>query len=175
MDIYDQAQQGMTQLEGMVSGLPVISDYRSKEMRRDADKKLRESIAATLENERRKLTGLQRDLVTAGRLRDLPEMERAVGRLQLLIDRVRTAAYGYAPFYDAQEIREAELDRLIAFDQQMASQIVIINERINILAATVASGEGFDAALDALLSDLTLLHEQFDQREQVISFLADSE
>jgi len=175
MDIYDQAQQGMTQLEGMVSGLPVISDYRSKEMRRDADKKLRESIAATLENERRKLTGLQRDLVTAGRLRDLPEMERAVGRLQLLIDRIRTAAYGYAPFYDAQEIREAELDRLIAFDQQMASQIVILNERINILAATVDSGEGFDAALDALMNDLTLLHEQFDQREQVISFLADSE
>jgi len=175
MDIYDQAQQGMTQLEGMVSGLPVISDYRSKEMRRDADKKLRESMAATLETERRKLTGLQRDLVTAGRLRDLPEMERAVGRLQLLIDRIRTAAYGYAPFYDAQEIREPELDRLIAFDQQMASQIVIINERINILATALASGEGFDAALDALLSDLSLLHEQFAEREQVISYLADSE
>ena len=72
MDIYDQAQQGMTQLEGMVSGLPVISDYRSKEMRRDADKKLRESIAATLETERRKLTGLQRDLVTAGQLETCP-------------------------------------------------------------------------------------------------------
>ena len=173
MDLYDQAQQGMTQLEGIVSGLPVISDYRSKELRRDADKKLRESIAATLETERRKLTGLQRDMVTAGRLRDLPEMERAVGRLQLLIDRIRTASYGYAPFYDAQEIREAELDRLIAFDQQMASQIVIIGERIDILGAALGSGEGFDAALDALLNDLILLHEQFDQREQVISYLAD--
>lgn len=174
MDLYDQAQEGMTSLEGFISGLPVISDYRNKELRRDADKKLRESIAGALENDRRKLTGLQRDMAMAGRLRELPEMERAVGRLQLLIDRIRTAAYGYAPFYDAQEIREAELDQLIAFDQQMASQVTIVGERVDGLGAVLASDENFDAALSALLDDLALLHERFDQREQVISYLNDT-
>jgi hypothetical protein len=171
MDLYDRAKEGMTSLESFVSGLPVISDYRNKELRRDADKKLRESIANALENDRRKLTALQRDMVSAGRLRDLPEMERAVGRLQLLIDRIRTASYGYAPFYDAQEIRETELDRLIAFDQQMADQVARIGERIDGVGAALASAGDFDAALAALLNDLTLLHEQFDQREQVISYL----
>jgi hypothetical protein len=173
MDLYDQAKEGMTSLESFVSGLPVISDYRNKELRRDADKKLRESIAATLENDRRKLTALQRDMVSAGRLSDLPEMERVVGRLQLLIDRIRTAAYGYSPFYDAQEIREEELDRLIDFDQQMADQITVIGERIDALSAALAPDEEFDITLDALMDDLVLLHEQFDQREQVISYLAD--
>ncbi len=173
MDIYDQAKEGMTSLEGFISGLPVISDYRNKELRRDADKKLRESIAGTLENDRRKLTALQRDMVSAGRLSDLPEMERVVGRLQLLIDRIRTASYGYAPFYDAQEIREEELDQLIDFDQQMADQIAVISERIDALGAAMASAEEFDAALGALMDDLVLLHEQFDQREQVVSYLAE--
>ena len=173
MDLYDQAQQGMTQLEGIVSGLPVISDYRNKELRRDADKKLRQRIANILENDRRKLTGLQRDMTMAGRLHVLPEMERVVGRLQLLIDRIRTAAYGYAPFYDAQEIREEELDQLIDFDQQMADQITIIGERVDTLAATTQDDEAFDDTLSALMDDLVLLHEQFDQREQVISYLAE--
>lgn len=174
MSLYDQASEGMTKIEGAITGLPVISDYREKEFRRDADKRLRERIAEVLESYRRKLTALQLDMVSAGNLRVLPEMERAVGRLQLLIDRIRTASYGYSPFFDAQEIREAELDKLIAFDEQIAYQVPVIDERIDALAAAIDADEGFDAAMDALMGALSRLHEQFDKRDQVISYLGDT-
>ena len=116
--IVNRAKAGIdtvgSKVGGLMDSLPVIGDYRSKEMRREADKRLREGIAKLLETYRSKLTGLERDLVNAGRLRDLPGLERAVGRLQLLIDKIRTAAYGYAPFFDLDKVREPELERLAA-------------------------------------------------------------
>ena len=131
MSLYDRAQEGMTKIEGAITGLPVVKDYRAKEMRRDADRRLRERISQELENYRRKLSALQLDMVSSGNLRVLPEMERAVGRLQLLIDRIRTAAYGYAPFFDIEEIREvrAELAREAHYDLHRICERIRQEER----------------------------------------------
>ena len=67
---------------------------------------------ARLESRRRKLTTLQSDLLDTGGLLWMDDMERVVGRLQLLIDRVKTAAYGYAGFFDLQAGQGGDLDRL---------------------------------------------------------------
>ncbi|RME82353.1 MAG: hypothetical protein D6775_11125 [Caldilineae bacterium] len=161
----------MSRLEELVSNLPVIREYRSKELRRDADYRLRQNIADSLKAQRRRLTSMQRDMVSAGRLRELPEVERAVGRLQLLIDRIRTASYGYAPFYDAQEIREEELDRLIAFDEAITRQIPVIEERIDALADALHDADTFATAVSDLLEALDELRSQYDRREEAISYL----
>ena len=50
-------------------------------------------------------------------------MERVSTRLQTLIDRIRTAAYGYAGFFDLQRVKEPELDRLAAFDKALVRPI----------------------------------------------------
>jgi len=64
-------------------------------MRRSVDKQLRDSLARRLEARRRKVTALQNDLLTGGGILYMDDMERVVGRLQLLIDRIKTASYGY--------------------------------------------------------------------------------
>lgn len=162
--MFDSAQP-----DHFVDRLPVIGDYRSKEMRRDADRRLRENLAQRLEVSRRTLTAMQRDLVTAGNLRLLPEMERAVGRLQLLIDDIRTAAYGYAPFFDLERVREAELDQLMAFDAQIGQQLPAIDDDIAVLAAAIQANEGVAEALSALQARLATLRTLYDQRSNVIS------
>lgn len=168
MSLVDSAKSGLSAAGGLIDKLPVIGDYRSKEMRREADKRLREAIARRLESYRRKLTSIERDLVSAGRLRSLPDMERAVGRLQLLIDRIRTAAYGYAPFFDLNKVREPELERLVAFDQTIGEKVGEINVRIDTLNAAIQSGEGYQKALDELMEALNALHADFDQRSQAM-------
>lgn len=152
-----------------LSGLPIIGSYRAKELRREADKRLREQIARRLDSHRRKLTGLQRDLVSAGKLKMLPDLERAVGRLQLLIDSIRTAAYGYAPFFDLERVREEQLDRLMTFDRELADRVPQLQPRIDALAASARSGEGFDVALETLMTELSDLQDLFTQRRQSIS------
>lgn len=172
MNLVDKAKAGMGSLERTISGLPVIKDYREKEMRREADRRLRQTVARRLESSRRKLTGVQRDLVSSGKLRALPEMERAVGRMQLLIDRIKTAASGYTPFFDLEKVREDELDQLIAFDQAIGERVPAINDHINVLNEAVRSGEGFDEALDALMEALQALHDEFGQRQEAMNAVA---
>ena len=87
------------------SRLPGIKGYREKDMRREADKQVRDALARRLESRRRKMTGLQDDLLAAGGLLWLDDVERLVGRLQLLIDRIKTASYGYAPFFGLKRSR----------------------------------------------------------------------
>ncbi|NOX60726.1 MAG: hypothetical protein GXP42_02065 [Chloroflexi bacterium] len=169
MDLYERAAEGMTKVESFVSNLPVIKDYRNKEMRRDADKRLREFIAEALERSRRRLTAAQLDLVRAGNLQALPKVEQAVGRLQLLIDRIRTAGYGYAPFFDIDEVREAELDKLAEFDRQIGQKAEVIGQQTEALALKIRSEEPFDEALDAFMDELAALHQRFDSREQLLS------
>ncbi len=169
MNLFDKAKAGMSSIERTVSGLPVIRDYREKELRRAADRRIRQKMARRLESYRRKLTTIQRDLVSAGQLRSLPELERAVGRLQLLIDRIKTAASGYSGFFDAERVREDELQQIINFDTAIGEKIPEINEAINALNQAVQSGEGYNEALDALMNKLAELHEQFDKRQDAIN------
>lgn len=168
MSLTDHARAGLSAAGGLLDRLPVIGDYRSKEKRREADRRLREAIARQLEASRRRLTALQRELVTRGRLRSLPDLERAVGRLQLLIDRIKTAASGYAPFFDLERVREPELERLIAFDEAIARRVPGINAHIEAVNEAIRTGEGFEEALAALLADLQALNDELDRREEAI-------
>jgi DNA repair exonuclease SbcCD ATPase subunit len=173
MTLLEKAKASMGVVERAISGLPGVRDYREKELRREADRRLRQRLARRLESSRRKLTSLQRDLVSAGQLRALPEMERAVGRIQLLIDRIKTAASGYAGFFDAEKVREEELQQIIDFDESIAQRIPKINEHIDALNQAIQTGEGYDEALDALMNTLNELHEQFDQRQEAIHAAAE--
>ena len=99
MDPVEKAKSEMGGMESFFTNIPGIAGYREKEMRRDADKQLRDALAKRLESRRRKLTALQGDLLDSGGILWMDDMERVVGRLQLLIDRVKTASYGYAPLF----------------------------------------------------------------------------
>ena len=112
MDPVQNAKDEMGGLEKAIAGLPGIKGYREKELRREADKQVRDNLARHLESRRRKLTSLQSDLLGAGGLDWMDDMERVVGRLQLFIDRVKTASYGYAPLFGLNRVNEDDLDRL---------------------------------------------------------------
>ncbi|MCX6028465.1 MAG: hypothetical protein NT169_04065 [Chloroflexi bacterium] len=138
MDTVTKAKAAMGGLEKAISGLPGIKGYREKEMRRDADKQVRDQLARELAERRAKITALQSELLESGGLLWLDDVERAVGRLQLLIDRIKTAARGYAGFFDLQRVKEAELDRLANFDQALFDDLPKLDEGIAALAQAVA-------------------------------------
>ena len=122
----------MGKLEGLISKLPGVKGYREKELRRDSDKQVRDTLARELSDRRTKITALQQELLSAGGLLWMDDLEKVVGRLQLLIDRVKTAAYGYAGFFDAQRIKEGELDKLAAFDEAIFEDLPRIDTAIAI-------------------------------------------
>lgn len=168
MDPIEKARAEMGGLERFVAGLPGIEGYRNKEMRCDADKQVRDMLARRLEARRRKLTGMQGDLLTSGGLAWMDDVERAVGRFQLLIDKVKTAAYGYAPLFALNRVREDDLDRVVQFDQALMVEAARLDEALTALETAVKGNEGIKEALAAVSGLLASLNETFGRRVEVI-------
>ena len=168
MDLVGKAQEAMGKVEKWFAGLPGIEGYRQKEMRREADKRLRTSLARRLGTQRRRLSGMQLELLQAGGLEWMDDLDRAVGKVQLLIDRVNKADYGYAPFYDLERIKEAELDRLAQFDQSLFERLPEVETAVDGVAAAVSAKEGIGEALAGVTDVLTELNELFGQRDEAI-------
>ena len=59
MDPIGKAKSQMGGLESLLSKLPGIKGYREKDIRRDSDKQLRDTLARELSERRTKITALQ--------------------------------------------------------------------------------------------------------------------
>ncbi len=164
----DRAKGQMGAVERLLKGLPVIKGYVDKELRRDADRQLRETLASALEAEKQRLYDIQKKLLKSGGLRYMDEVDDLVQRLQTLTDRIRHASYGYAGLFDAQRIREEQLEALHRFDLALAARTHQIQQRIDQLAQAVGAGEAMDQAIADLEKLLADLHRLYDQRHQAI-------
>ncbi len=168
MDPVQRAKDEMGGVESFIAKLPGIKGYREKEIRRDADKQVRENLARRLQTRRRKLTALQGELLSSGGILWLDDVERVVGRLQLFIDRVKTASYGYAPLWGIVRVKEDDLDRLVAFDQDLYGQLAPLDVAIEQLEQAVQGNEGVKEALRNIGDLVAGLNETFNRRAEVI-------
>jgi len=155
-------------LESLLSKLPGIKGYREKDIRRDSDKQLRDTLARELTERRTKLTAIQNDLLSGGGLLWMDDAEKLVSRLQLLIDRIKTAAYGYAGFFDIQRVKEDELDKLAQFDEALFEDLPRLDTAIESFAKAVEANEGIKEALSAIGTILARLNETFGKRLEAI-------
>src|SRR5262245_9230879 len=103
------------------SYIPGFNGYVERSNRRAADKLLRETVARRFEELYSRASALQSELVGAGRISYLDEMESAVVKIQTFRDKVATASYGYAGFFDAVKINEDELAKLYEYDMAFFS------------------------------------------------------
>ena len=66
MDLIEKAKAARGALERTFAGLPGVKGYKEKELRREADKTVRDLLARDLDEQRQRLQGLQVDLLGAG-------------------------------------------------------------------------------------------------------------
>jgi hypothetical protein len=168
VDPIGKAKSQMGGLESLLSKLPGIKGYREKDIRRDSDKQLRDTLARELAERRTKLTALQSELLSGGGLLWMDDVEKLVSRLQLLIDRIKTAAYGYAGFFDIQRVKEDELDKLAQFDEALFEDLPRLDTAIESLSKAIEADEGIKEAIKALGNILARLNETFGKRLETI-------
>ncbi|MBX2997093.1 MAG: hypothetical protein KF893_01180 [Caldilineaceae bacterium] len=164
----DKAKEEMGTIERLLKGLPIIRGYVNKELRRDADFRLRQILTDELNAEKGRLYAIQQKLLSGGGLRYLEDVDKVIQKLQTLADRVRTASYGYAGLFNAVRIREEQLDALHRFDVALANRTYEIREGIDALGKAIESKEGISAAIDALDTKLTEFGRLFDQRHRAV-------
>ncbi len=120
MSLLDQIKGEMSSFEEKLTEIiPGYSGYKQKEMRREADKLLRETLVNRMRTIKRELDALQQDLISAVKFDLLDEVGSTITQLQTFIDRVRTASYGYSGLFDAVRVKEDDLDRLYQFDARL--------------------------------------------------------
>ncbi|RME75785.1 MAG: hypothetical protein D6784_07265 [Chloroflexi bacterium] len=128
-------------LDLLLSKIPGYGGYRDKELRREADQKLRLYLADQFSQQLRRAEEVSQQMLTGPGLSQLAEMGQANTRLQTLIDRVKTASQGYTGFFDAVKIGDEELDRLYEFDENMLHTVDDIAAALEALQAALDAGE----------------------------------
>ena len=156
-------------LEALISKIPGYHGYKEKENRRAADKLLRDQLTKQLDEQRRRLADLQRNLVDSGGLLMVDDLDRAVTKVQKLADKIRTATYGYAGIFDAVKVKEEQLDALYTFDEGMLQQVASVQTAIDALATAIDASGDVKAAIKAVVSAADQAETTWRQRESAIT------
>jgi hypothetical protein len=168
VDIKGTIDAGQGGFEKLVRTIPGYHGYKEKDIRRDADKILRTYVAGKFDEQRRRLSDLQLQLISGGQLDLLDDLDRAVRKVQTLVDRIRTATYGYAGFFDAVKVQEPQLDALYAFDSALLEQVTQVAAAVKALAATLTTKQGVAEAIAACVTAAEDANYAFGHREEVM-------
>jgi hypothetical protein len=168
-DIFDKVVSEQDVFKKILSKLPGFKGYFERSDRRAADKLLREMISDHYQKQWSRLSGIQRDLVNAGKIELLDDVETASIKLRTFIDKVKTAAYGYAGFFDAVKIKEDDLAQVYQFDLTLLTLLDSVTSAIDNLEASIDT-DGMPAAIRNLVQKTQDSLDAFDKRAELMKF-----
>ena len=167
-DLRDKVESEMSGFEKLVRKVPGYKGYKDKELRREADKLLRLHVARGFEEQLSRLNSIQLEMTNRGRLASLVTLERCVMKLQMLIDRIKSASYGYSGLLDAIKVKEKELDALYEFDSQLEDGIARVSSLLDELADAAQAEEETAMPSGDLVALLDELNTTVSHRQDVL-------
>ncbi len=166
-DPLDKITEGKDLVGKIRNALADFLGYVDRENRREADKILREGISLRIEKQWERVSELQRDMVSEGNLELVDDLEAGAIKLRQFADRLKTAAYGYAGFFDAVRIKSEELEKMYAYDVTLLEKVDEIERAVDNIAASLES-DGLPAALRHLRTVGQEALDTFNLRKEVI-------
>jgi len=168
-DLFDKVSGQMDVFKKLASKIPGFSGYVERQNRRAADKLLRESVAARFEELWTRTSEIQTSMVGEGMLSLMDEMEQAAIQLRTFADKIKTASYGYAGFFDAVKIKEEELTQLYQFDLAFFDVAEQIGRALDNVESSMGDEEGLKAAIRHLIGLAREAVTTFDRRYEMIN------
>ena len=168
-DLFERVVSQQDALKKLLAKLPGFKGYFIRQDRRSADKLLRETIADKFQAQWQRLSSIQRDLVSGGHLDVLDDIEIGAIRMRQFIDRVKTAAYGYAGLFDAVKVKEEELEKVYQYDLTLLEMADEIASAVDNLEASIGS-DGFPAAIRNVNQKAQDSLDAFNQRAELLKF-----
>jgi hypothetical protein len=166
-DILGKVVSQQDAFKKLVSKISGFKGYVERGDRRMADKLLRESVSKSFETQYQRLSSIERDLISNGDLAYVDDVEGVAIKIRQFIDRVRTAAYGYAGIFDAIKINEAELANVYQYDNYLLSLEDTVAHAIDNVEASVGS-DGVPASIKHLTNIAQAALEAFNKRTKIM-------
>jgi hypothetical protein len=155
--------------EKLLEKIPGIKGYKEKEARRDTDKLVREAIAKRFEEQWSRIGEIQRDLLKAGNLLFVGDLESAAIKIRQFIDRVKTASYGYAGLLDVVKVDDAALQQLYDYDLYLFKLAESIKSAVDVVESNIEKNEEIETAIRNLVSVDQECINAFNRRSEVIT------
>ena len=155
-------------VEGLLDRIPGYRGYRAKEDRRDADRQVREHVANAFGTQAQRIGRVAEALANARRLTEIGPVDAFAGDVRPLVDRIRTATYGYGGLWGARDVDAAALEQLRLFDEGLLAGIDELEEPIAALEEAVAAGGDLAGPARTGRERVRAVHARFDLRHEVV-------
>lgn len=155
-DMFQNVTSQMDPFKKLASYIPGFGGYVERQNRRDADKLVRDTVARRFTELLTRTSNLQKDLISAGKIQFVDDVEQAALQIQTFINKISTAARGYSGLFDAVKINQKELEQLYNFDLAFFDIAEQIGHGLDNLEASLAD----ETALPAAIRNITTLARQ---------------
>jgi hypothetical protein len=169
-DVSAQAKSQMRLSERIAAALPGFRGYKEKELRRESDKLLRNHLTLKLSKDKDDVRSISQRIADKRYLDTLIDVDRLVAKMDRISEKVNHASYGYSGFFDIIKIKEENLDRMIAYDNQLVDGVTVLSESIDALKAQLLAGDytNLKDKIQAITNKFEMLEDTFDKRQEVI-------
>jgi hypothetical protein len=166
---FDKVKSQQDPFKKLMSYIPGFGGYVERQNRRDADKLLRDTVARRFEEQWKRASQIQVDMVSNGQIAFVDDMEKAAIQLRTFIDKITTAPRGYSGMFDAVKINETELQSIYQFDFAFFD----LAEQVGRALDNVEASLGDEAALPAAIRNVTSLArmavETYNRRSEAVT------
>jgi hypothetical protein len=167
-EFFEKVKSQQDPFKRLASQIPGFGGYVERQTRRDADKLLRETVARRFDEQLKRISQVQVDMVSSGLIQYVDDIERAALQLRTFIDKISTAPRGYSGLFDAVKINEKELEAIYQYDAAFFD----LAEQIARAVDHVEASLGDEAALPAAIRNVTSLArtavETYNRRSEVV-------
>jgi len=168
-DFFQKVTSQQDPFRKLASYIPGFGGYIERENRRDADKILRTTVAQRFEEQWKRVSQLQTDLVSNGMIAYVDDMEKAAIKLRTFIDKISTAPRGYSGLFDATKINEKELTAIYQFDAAFFDLADQIGHGVDNVEQTMGDEAALPAAIRNIVSLSRLAVETYEKRSEVVT------
>jgi hypothetical protein len=168
-DFFEKVSSQVDPFKKLVGYIPGFQGYVERQNRRDADKLLRDTVARRFEEQWKRVSNLQTDLVSNGMIEFVDDMEKSAIQLRTFIDKISTAPRGYSGLFDAVKINEQELQALYQFDAAFFDLAEQIGRAVDNVEASLGDKEALPAAIRNLASLSRLAVETYNKRTEAFT------
>jgi hypothetical protein len=141
--------------------------YVERENRREADKLLRQTISQRYEEQWSRISEIQRQLIGAGQLDAIDDLEASAIKLRTFVDRIRGASYGYSGFFDAVRVNADELQKIYEYDLALLENVAKVSSAIDNVNASIGT-DGLPASVRHLVALSQEVIDVYNRRDETI-------
>jgi len=168
-DFFKKVTSMQDPFKKVMSYIPGFNGYIERQNRRDADKLLRDTVARRFDEQWKRTSQLQTDMVTDGMIAYVDDMEKAAINLRTFIDKISTAPRGYSGLFDAVKINEKELESIYQFDAAFFDLAEQVKHALDNVEASLHDEAALPAAIRNVTSLARLAVETYNKRSEVVT------